>query len=1150
MRPSSSLPWGISESAYNARDLEFTYQYSNFGVPGLGLKRGLAENAVVAPYATALATMVDASAAARELRPTHARGGSPALRLLRGARLHTVAAARGPGRRDRSRLHGAPPGDDAGRDRERPHGGPDAQPLPRRADRAGDGAAAAGAHAARRGRRSSAGRRDQDRGAIAGAHRAGAAPPSLGARRVAADESALERPLRGHGHGGGIGIQSLARPGGHSLARGRHVRRLGVVRLSARRGQRRRSGPPGYQPSGVEPDRYQAVFSEDRVEISRRDGSIDTTLEILVSPGRRRRGPPHLGRELRQPRAGDRAHVVRRDRAGTGRCGRRPSGVLEALRADGAGRRCGRDSRDAPAPLARRARGLGRAPLRRRRRDCRRARVRDRPRALPRTRTRPADADRRDGRPTALEDGGHGARSGLRAAPPHADSARRDGARRVLDRDRAHARAGPRSGRQAPRPDGLRARLDAGLDAGAGAAPPSGHRLGRREPVPAARRTRALCQPPPAPTAGRAAARRGRATDAVGAGHLGRSTARAGADRRAERSAARARALARARVLALETALGGSGDPERAGPLLRAGSAGRARDAGAHEPVATEARRRRDSRRGLRASRGSDLATGARAPAIRRPDRARQPPREPRRAARPAAGRGARRCAARSQGAALGAARADAAADRSRVPQRSRRLRGGRARVRHGAGRRAVDAGALDQRDREPEVRLSGLGRRRGLHVVGEQPRESAHSLVERSGERPHRRGALPARRRQRRAVGTYGPSDPRRVGALPGSPRTGLLAFRAHVARDRAGAPPVRAARRPDQDLPAHAPESLRAYPASLRDRVRRVGARHVAQRVGAFRRDGDRPALGGALRAESVECSVRRARRVRGPPRPAALLDRGPHRVPRTQRSAGRAGCPRARRRAVESRRRGPGPVRSAADRARAARKRADRGGLPAGPGRGHDRSPRSAGSLSHGRSRRRAAQRHRPLGGDARNGAGQDTGSVHGPLAQSLAPVPDARLSRLGPLRLLSGQRSVRLSRPAPGRDGTRDREARSHTRASPARRRAPVRRGRRPALVAASLGRGCSHADLRRPRLAALRGRALSRRNGGPGRARRARAVPRGRAAPRRRERRLLPAHDLGRRPQRSSSIARAVSTQVSRWAATAFRSSGPATGTTA
>ena len=53
------IPWGVSESAYNARDYEFTYQYSNFGVPGLGLQRGLAENKVIAPYATGLATMVD-----------------------------------------------------------------------------------------------------------------------------------------------------------------------------------------------------------------------------------------------------------------------------------------------------------------------------------------------------------------------------------------------------------------------------------------------------------------------------------------------------------------------------------------------------------------------------------------------------------------------------------------------------------------------------------------------------------------------------------------------------------------------------------------------------------------------------------------------------------------------------------------------------------------------------------------------------------------------------------------------------------------------------------------------------------------------------------------------------------------------------------
>jgi cyclic beta-1,2-glucan synthetase len=57
------VPWGVSESGYNVRDLKLTYQYSDFGVPGLGLKRGLFEDVVVAPYATALAAMVDPRAA-------------------------------------------------------------------------------------------------------------------------------------------------------------------------------------------------------------------------------------------------------------------------------------------------------------------------------------------------------------------------------------------------------------------------------------------------------------------------------------------------------------------------------------------------------------------------------------------------------------------------------------------------------------------------------------------------------------------------------------------------------------------------------------------------------------------------------------------------------------------------------------------------------------------------------------------------------------------------------------------------------------------------------------------------------------------------------------------------------------------------------
>src|SRR4029077_11101297 len=62
------------ESAYNVRDLELTYQYSNFGIPGLGLKRGLGENAVIAPYATALAAMVDPGAAARNFARLTAAG--------------------------------------------------------------------------------------------------------------------------------------------------------------------------------------------------------------------------------------------------------------------------------------------------------------------------------------------------------------------------------------------------------------------------------------------------------------------------------------------------------------------------------------------------------------------------------------------------------------------------------------------------------------------------------------------------------------------------------------------------------------------------------------------------------------------------------------------------------------------------------------------------------------------------------------------------------------------------------------------------------------------------------------------------------------------------------------------------------------------
>ena len=52
------VPWGISESGYNSLDTRLNYQYRAFGVPGMGFKRGLADDLVIAPYASALALMV------------------------------------------------------------------------------------------------------------------------------------------------------------------------------------------------------------------------------------------------------------------------------------------------------------------------------------------------------------------------------------------------------------------------------------------------------------------------------------------------------------------------------------------------------------------------------------------------------------------------------------------------------------------------------------------------------------------------------------------------------------------------------------------------------------------------------------------------------------------------------------------------------------------------------------------------------------------------------------------------------------------------------------------------------------------------------------------------------------------------------------
>lgn len=69
-----SVPWGVSESAYNLRDRHLTYQYRAFGIPDLALKRGLGRDLVIAPYATLLAAMVDLPRALANLAALERKG--------------------------------------------------------------------------------------------------------------------------------------------------------------------------------------------------------------------------------------------------------------------------------------------------------------------------------------------------------------------------------------------------------------------------------------------------------------------------------------------------------------------------------------------------------------------------------------------------------------------------------------------------------------------------------------------------------------------------------------------------------------------------------------------------------------------------------------------------------------------------------------------------------------------------------------------------------------------------------------------------------------------------------------------------------------------------------------------------------------------
>ncbi|RBP10416.1 cyclic beta-1,2-glucan synthetase [Roseiarcus fermentans] len=276
------LPWGISESAYNARDLELTYQYSNFGVPGLGLKRGLGENRVIAPYATGLATMVDPSASAANFERLTAIGARgrygfyeavdfTPIRVPEGEPLAIVRAFMA--HHQGMTIAGIANAVFDGAMRERFHAEPIVQAtellLQERVPRE---VASARAWAAE----------------VKSGVRASDADPSGGRRIVSVHQSAPATQLLSNGT---YAVMLTAAGSGYS--------RWGDVAITRWREDATRddsgsyiflrdtqSGAvwsAGFQPTGVEPDQYAVDLNEDRVEIVRRDGTLTTTLEVLVS---------------------------------------------------------------------------------------------------------------------------------------------------------------------------------------------------------------------------------------------------------------------------------------------------------------------------------------------------------------------------------------------------------------------------------------------------------------------------------------------------------------------------------------------------------------------------------------------------------------------------------------------------------------------------------------------------------------------------------------------------------------------------------------------------------------------------------------------------------------------------------------------------
>ncbi len=276
------LPWGISESAYNTRDLEYTYQYMNFGVPGLGLKRGLGENTVMAPYATALATMVDPQAAVRNfgrLASIGARGrfgfyealDYTPVRLPEGESVAIVRAYM---------AH---------------HQGMTIVAI---ADALLDGAMRTRFHAEPMVQATELLLQERSPRDVAVVRpwitdaRSGANVRSIGLeggrRLTTAHTPAPVTHLMSNGR---YAVMLTAAGSGYSVWKGLAVTRWREdatrddwgTYIFLRDVQNGEVWSAGFQPTGAEPDAYEVNFNEDRAEFTRRDRSLTTTMEVLIS---------------------------------------------------------------------------------------------------------------------------------------------------------------------------------------------------------------------------------------------------------------------------------------------------------------------------------------------------------------------------------------------------------------------------------------------------------------------------------------------------------------------------------------------------------------------------------------------------------------------------------------------------------------------------------------------------------------------------------------------------------------------------------------------------------------------------------------------------------------------------------------------------